>query len=218
MNIIKPTTIKDRISTTIPTTLENTIIPTTIKDRISTTIPNTIKDRISTTIPTTIKDRISTTIPTTIKERISTTIPTTIKDRISTTIPITNIQTTEPKTIKSNISTIIQKINPTSIIKTSSFKSSSFLSSTINNFLLSSIDRYKENEIIIIQEKSNKTKEEILDNLNEVMKDYNIGKIYEIFGDDYNIKISPINTNSYKDISTYLYLKIQLHIKVKFKK
>ena len=36
------------------------------------------------------------------------------------------------------------------------------------------------------------------------MKDYNIGKIYEIFGDDYNIKISPINTNSYKDISTYI--------------
>ena len=36
------------------------------------------------------------------------------------------------------------------------------------------------------------------------MKDYDIGKVYEIFGDEYNIKISPINTNSYKNISTYI--------------
>ena len=36
------------------------------------------------------------------------------------------------------------------------------------------------------------------------MEDYDIGKIYEIFGNDYNIKISPINTNKYKNISTYI--------------
>ena len=112
----------------------------------------TFKDRISTTIPTTIKDRISTPILTTLENTI---ISTTNKEGISTTIPITNIRTTEPKTIQSNISTIIKILNPTSIIKSSSFKFSSFLSSTINNFLLSSIDLYKENEIIIIQEKSN---------------------------------------------------------------
>jgi rRNA processing protein Gar1 len=70
--------------------------------------------------------------------------------------------------------------------------------------LPSSINHYKENETIIIQENSNKTKEEIIDNINEVMKDYDIGKVYEIFGDEYNIKISPINTNSYKNISTYI--------------
>ena len=36
------------------------------------------------------------------------------------------------------------------------------------------------------------------------MKDYDIGKIYEIFGYDYNIKISPINSNLYRNISTYI--------------
>ena len=157
---------------------------------------------------------IPTTKITTIKKTILTTIPTTlintIKSTIFETFPMTRIQTTEQKTIQSNmlttniISTIIQKLNPSTIIKTSSFKSPSFLTSTISNLLSSSINHYKENETIIIQEKSNKTKEEIIGNLNEVMKDYDIGKVYEIFGDEYNIKISPINTNSYKNISTYI--------------
>ena len=132
--------IKRTILNKIPSTLMNIVKQTIFKDRISTTIPTTIKDRISTPILTTLENTI---------------ISTTIKERISITIPITNIWTTEPKTIQSNISTIIKKLNPTSIIKSSSFKFSSFLSSTINNFLLSSIDLYKENEIIIIQEKSN---------------------------------------------------------------
>ena len=157
---------------------------------------------------------IPTTKITTIKKTFLTSIPTTfintIKSTIFETFPMTKIQTTEQKAIQSNmlttniISTIIKKMNPSTIIKTSLFKSSSFLSSTINNILPSSINHYKENETIIIQEKSNKTKEEIIDNLNEVMKDYDIGKVYEIFGDEYNIKISPINTNSYKNISTYI--------------
>ena len=157
---------------------------------------------------------IPTTKITTIKNTIITSIPTTLINTIKTTIietiPVTKIQTTELKTIQSNIlttniiSTIIQKMNPTTLIETSPFKSSSFLSSTINNLLPSSINHYKENETIIIQDKSHKTKEEIINNLNEVMKNYDIGKIYEIFGDDYNIKISPINTNSYKNISTYI--------------
>ena len=36
------------------------------------------------------------------------------------------------------------------------------------------------------------------------MEDYDIGKIYEVFGDDYNIKISPINMKIHENISTYI--------------
>ena len=56
----------------------------------------------------------------------------------------------------------------------------------------------------IIQKKINKTKEEIIININETIKDIEIGLIYEIYGNDYNIKISPINTTNYKNISTYV--------------
>ena len=60
------------------------------------------------------------------------------------------------------------------------------------------------NDLNIIQEESNKTKEEILENIETDIKNYDIGKIYEIFGEDYNIKISPINTSIYQNISTYI--------------
>ena len=56
----------------------------------------------------------------------------------------------------------------------------------------------------IIQERSDKTKEEIIENLDKAMENYDIGKIYEIFGNDYNIKISPINTHIYENISTFI--------------
>ena len=36
------------------------------------------------------------------------------------------------------------------------------------------------------------------------MDDYDVGKVYEIFNDDYNIKISPININIYENIYTYI--------------
>ena len=152
---------------------------------------------IPTTVITTIKKPIFTTIPTTIIKTIK---QTTVKKEISIEISSTLIKTTEANDNQSKISTtniistLMKKLNPTTTIKISSFKSSFFLPSSM----------IKDNELIIIQEKSNKTKEEIIDNLNEVMKDYDIGKIYEIFGDDYNIKISPINSNLYKNISTYI--------------
>ena len=41
--------------------------------------------------------------------------------------------------------------------------------------------------------KSNKNKEEIENNLDEIMKNIDIGKKYLIYGNDYNISISPIN-------------------------
>ena len=146
---------------------------------------------IPTTLITTIKKTILTTIPTTLIKTIKLT---TFKNEESSAISNTIIKTTEPNDIQNKISTLIQKQKPTTIIKTSSFKSSIFLPSTM----------IENDELIIIQEKCNKTKEEIIDNLNEFMKDYDIGKIYEIFGYDYNIKISPINSNLYRNISTYI--------------
>jgi len=36
------------------------------------------------------------------------------------------------------------------------------------------------------------------------MEDYDIGKLYEKFGRDYKIKITPINSHIYQNISTYI--------------
>ena len=40
--------------------------------------------------------------------------------------------------------------------------------------------------------------------MNEIINEYDIGNIFEIFGNDYNLKISPINIKNYKNISTYI--------------
>ena len=56
----------------------------------------------------------------------------------------------------------------------------------------------------IIQMYSDKTLEEIIENIDGVMGEYDIGKIYEVFGNNYNVKINPINLNIYKNISTYI--------------
>ena len=95
-------------------------------------------------------------------------------------------------------SSIINKNIFTTILNNPSIINSDTSSSSINNI---------NNDINIIQEKINMTKEEVLENIENAMDNYDIGKIYEIFGDDYNIKISPINTNSYNNISTYINFK-----------
>ena len=58
--------------------------------------------------------------------------------------------------------------------------------------------------IIAITEAQNKTKEDLLNNIDKAMENYDLDIIYEIFGRDYNIKISPINAREYKNISTYI--------------
>ena len=73
----------------------------------------------------------------------------------------------------------------------------------MNNFIDYFVEQNK-NKLMINQGIINKTKEEIINNLDNAMLEYEINKIYEIFGDDYNIKISPINTNIYNNISTYI--------------
>ena len=172
------------ISTTIPTTMMTTIITTSI---ISTTIKtNMIKTTIltSSTISTTIistiiqTTKIITTIPTSIigteipnNTIISTTIPNTIK---STTIPTTIISTTIPininneadTTIYSNINTIIVIQETQNEIKTNS-----------NIFI----------------EKTSKKREEIITNLDSLMKDKDPNRAYIIKGNDFSVIIKPIN-------------------------
>jgi hypothetical protein len=151
---------------------------------ILTTLPKTI-------IPTTIS---KTTIPITIPKK---TIPTTItKTTISrTTISSKKVQTTilekifeMPSTLPLSLPSIKTTIKKTIIINPST----------------NIIDSNNKTELIIIHDKSNKTKEEIIDNLDTVMKEYDLGKIYEIFGDDYNVKISPINVKQHDQIATYI--------------
>jgi len=94
-------------------------------------------------------------------------------------------------TIQANLSTSLTTIHestsapktplPSTIINTSS--------SNICIDNLNGIDFYEKGEII--KGKTNQTKEEI--NLDSIIKVIEIGKKYEIDGDDYNIRISPVD-------------------------
>ena len=147
-------------------------------------------------LPTTIVTNIITTFP-------KTTILSTLPD---TTIPITNISTSLSITTIPNLESRIISTIP-SISRTIHSLYSTIIS--INQPTLSTTyfdyNNGNENQKIIIQEKSQKSKEEIISNIENAMKDYEINKIYEIFGDDYNIKISPINTNFFQNISTNIH-------------
>ena len=55
--------------------------------------------------------------------------------------------------------------------------------------------------------KINDTKEEFQDNLDIFMNNIEIGKIYIINGDDYNVTITPINIRD-SNISTYIDLSV----------
>ena len=213
---IIPTTILETTIIKIPTTIPSTFLSTTI-NKVPTTIPTTIFattiSKVTTTIPTTILVttiiKIPTTILTTILptsvNKIPTTIPTTIFltiiNKIPTTTPTTiNIVPTKlPTTI---LSTIKNKISTTSIQTEKLTTNKNVIATTILTTSLTSIQDSL--PIITIKETKNKTKEELLNNLDKVLEDYNISKIYEIFGNDYNIKISPINSKIYKNISTYI--------------
>ena len=62
--------------------------------------------------------------------------------------------------------------------------------SSVNN-ILEDFEFYYEEDII--KGKTNKTKEDIQNNLDNIIKIIEIGNKYEINGDDYNILISPVN-------------------------
>ena len=136
------------------------------------------------TIITTIFTFPATTILTTLPQ---TTIPQTTLPQ--TTLPQTTLpQTTLTQTTLNIISSKITLI-PTNIANIPS---------------KSSIIPFSQNDYEIIQENSKKTKEDIINNIENYIKNYDIHKIYEIFGNDYYIKISPINNKKYKNISTYI--------------
>ena len=200
-----PTTIITTILTTLPATTiittlpATTIITTFLETTILTTLPATtiITTQPATTILTTLP---ATTIITTSPETsILTTLPETT---IVSTQPVTTILTTLPAT------TIITTSPETSILTTipaaTIFSTMPSLFITSNPTITKITNNKVENDLGIIQEKSTKKKEEIIDNLDKVMEDYDIGKIYEIFGDDYSIKISPINSKKSENISTYI--------------
>ena len=139
----------------------------------------------------------------------STTIP--LKTSLIRTFPtlpkkFTNLMTTI-------FSTFSKTSTPTKTIKSTIIESTLILKKTTKITILSQItlisnisilDSNNNNKIVIIKDKSIKTKEEIMENLDKIMEDYDIGIIYEIFGDDYNVKISPINIKTHDNISTYI--------------
>ena len=182
----------------------------TLNNKISTTPSTIISSKPSTIItsnPSTIISSKPSTIITSKPSTIISSKPSTIISSKPYTIISSKISIKESyKSIPSKLSTIIKKTSsleeerPDLISTTSKLiQSSSIVSSLIKNK-----KDINDNEIIIIQKNCLKTKEEIIYNLNEFMKDYDSGKIYEIFGNDYEIKISPINTNRYNNISTYI--------------
>ena len=115
-------------------------------------------------------------------------------------------------TIKSSASSLVSQ-NITSI---SSFLYTSIISkelqSHIFNSTILSIISQKNNTIFyqdgkIMKGKINETKEEFQNNLDNFMNNIEIGKIYEINGDDYNVTITPINVSDTHN-STYVDLSV----------
>ena len=222
------TTIVNKINTTIPTTTLTTFInkiPTTFQttiNKIPTTIPITTFTTIANIIPTTIPTTIFTTSTYKIPITISAITFTTITNKIHTTIPTTSITTISnkiPKIPTTTFTTIPNKIPSIKIITTALISSQNKSPTTLirtaklttNNSIIFTAFPYTSLNsinniipIIIIKETQNKTKEELLNNIEEVMENYKLDKIYEIFGNDYNIKISPINAREYQSISTYI--------------
>ena len=64
----------------------------------------------------------------------------------------------------------------------------------------------KNNTIIsIIQRNTNKTKEDLSNNLDQLMEDVEIGKVYEIQGDDYEVRMPnlPRRSQNYPNINLH---------------
>ena len=118
-------------------------------------------------------------------------------DALKVILPPTTILTTILTTTPSPLTTILNEIKLnyplTTIIKIDS--------------TLFSISTIVSDQIKIIQENCNKSMDDIIDNLSAFMKNYDSDKIYEIFGDNYKVKISPLNERTYKNISTFIDMK-----------
>ena len=133
--------------------------------------------------------------PTTIYSTIIITLPETT---VITTLPeSTNLYNPEISTIHNSDSTYTSNSAYSSDTTHSSQVTDSSTASSSSN----SIDEEGSNIILI---NSDDTKEDILNNINNALDNYDLGKNYEIFGDDYKIKIGKINSNTYENIYTYI--------------
>ena len=106
----------------------------------------------------------------------------------------TNINYLPTTIIETSLSTNIKDLS-TIIIETS-------LSTNIKDLPTIIIESKNSNKII--KKTIDSKKEDFVKNLSQYMEDVDIGQVYEIKADDYEVKISPINFNEYKDSSTYI--------------
>ena len=190
-------TIKD-ISSEIKTTINSIPISTSIIKLSSSSSSSIISSSIyKQTIISTIINQKSSVISTSINQE-SSVISTIIYQKTSVISTSINQKSTLLSTVINQKSSMISiAINPkTSEISTIINQKSSMISTaknTINKFSLMSIDNgidfYEEGEVI--KGITNKPKEEI--DLDILIDSIEIGKKYEIDGDDYNIRISPVN-------------------------
>ena len=91
------------------------------------------------------------------------------------------------------------------LFSSSEIINSNIMSSNISFDIFKDIDFYYEEDRII--GKTNKTKEEMENNLDELIKIIELGKIYLIYGDNYNITVNPIK-NLPEFQSTYVNLSL----------
>ena len=118
------------------------------------------------------------------------------------TFPISStLITTIPSTLPNKLTYTTHLTYSTHLTYTTHLTYSTY--TTIISTIISSSKFFNVNNNIY-QEYTNKTKEEIIDNLDTFIEDYNFDNIYEIFGNDFNIKISPINSDIHSNISTYI--------------
>ena len=118
---------------------------------------------------------------------------------ISSYVESTNIKnkniissSTESTNIK-NKNIISSSLESTNIITTNIIVSIDELANVMNS-----------NNIVLIKKTTNKTKEEFSNNLNELIEEVEIGKVYEIQANDYEVKVSPINYKDFDSSSTYI--------------
>ena len=133
---------------------------------------------------------------------------TSITSQLTKTTSITSqlTKTTPITSLLAKTTSITSPLTKTTSITSPPAKTTLIIPQTIKSSLIvSSITEYNnDDEIPIIQKVSSQKKEEIINNLDDFMTNYTDGNIYEIFGSDYKIKISPINTNKYSNISSYI--------------
>ena len=106
-------------------------------------------------------------------------------------------------TIKTNVELLSSIVSITSPKEEAQNKTDSIISYNDYNSEYSLIsDFYKDISTLINKKYLIISKEDLVNNLDELMKEVELGKVYEMKADDYEVKISPINFNDYEVSST----------------